>query len=748
MKEESPNPEIDPKLEARIVALVLGEASDFEQDELTRLMENRPELVALKRQIQNVHGLLISSSTDESIPDDEDWKLPEERRSVVLSAIQGESDTQVASRVVSESIVNRKSFRTSVFIKVASVAAALCLAVCISGVAILPFMRHAQMAQNAFDKSATLEGYEDFKVGNELARSAVSGVADKIKKNRSGGTPVVTGGARLKYKSDSKSALSSLRGTLGDIAASTDVERTNGRRQSFQASGENDSSFHWGVEVRPDVPAPTTAPQEATLPRLAGVEIEGESQDEPVPSSLILGKRPRATTKSEPTSSDFAGAKVDSLRTQLAQPAIPDSGRFEDEMLDDDVDQLFDSVEVPRRDEFVGNGAEAGARFGSMDGGLGGGLGAGGRGFAAGGSDGKMSAADGESPFGVELNKGIESRDYSEGREFDQLSEQASPKVVDFDSDGFADSWQKDRFSHNVELKDAEVNNNSDPPSSPALSNEPVESESLEWNRKLAYPAQQVAEDDYALPGPGRGDPPQQDTNYYDSQSYSRSPKGAAIIVQSEKELSQEQAEESFELRVGQDLEQESVGFFLYAEPQNASMAADKTRAMRGIKDQVKSSLERISELNELVEQNESDLVFGGVSSGVDESASRQLGQEIEAKSRPEPSASVGRNVWHDYVPPAVRYRNSTQGLKAAKKKRLAGTGVPAGLNEKNTTDEAFSTFSLHVSDVSFKLAWAALSRGEWPEAAKIRIEEFVNAFDYGDPMPSQSEKVSCRLEQ
>ncbi|MCA9217662.1 MAG: von Willebrand factor type A domain-containing protein, partial [Planctomycetales bacterium] len=71
-----------------------------------------------------------------------------------------------------------------------------------------------------------------------------------------------------------------------------------------------------------------------------------------------------------------------------------------------------------------------------------------------------------------------------------------------------------------------------------------------------------------------------------------------------------------------------------------------------------------------------------------------------------------------------------------------------AGLEETNAADEAFSTFSLHVSDVSFKLTRAALARGEWPDPEKIRIEEFVNAFDYGDPIPSQDEKVACRLEQ
>jgi Mg-chelatase subunit ChlD len=69
-------------------------------------------------------------------------------------------------------------------------------------------------------------------------------------------------------------------------------------------------------------------------------------------------------------------------------------------------------------------------------------------------------------------------------------------------------------------------------------------------------------------------------------------------------------------------------------------------------------------------------------------------------------------------------------------------------LIETAAAEEPFSTFSLHVSDVSFKLAQAALAGGNYPEPDKVRIEEFVNAFDYGDPLPSQSEAVACRVEQ
>ena len=68
---------------------------------------------------------------------------------------------------------------------------------------------------------------------------------------------------------------------------------------------------------------------------------------------------------------------------------------------------------------------------------------------------------------------------------------------------------------------------------------------------------------------------------------------------------------------------------------------------------------------------------------------------------------------------------------------------------EKIVNQDPFSTFSLHVSDVSFKLAKISLlEKSQWPAAEKIRPEEFVNAFDYGDPPASIKEKISCKLEQ
>lgn len=59
-----------------------------------------------------------------------------------------------------------------------------------------------------------------------------------------------------------------------------------------------------------------------------------------------------------------------------------------------------------------------------------------------------------------------------------------------------------------------------------------------------------------------------------------------------------------------------------------------------------------------------------------------------------------------------------------------------------------FSTFSLNVSDVSFKLAAASLERGQLPDAASIRSEEFINAFDYRDPEAAAGQPLAFTAER
>ncbi len=63
-------------------------------------------------------------------------------------------------------------------------------------------------------------------------------------------------------------------------------------------------------------------------------------------------------------------------------------------------------------------------------------------------------------------------------------------------------------------------------------------------------------------------------------------------------------------------------------------------------------------------------------------------------------------------------------------------------------TQEPFSTFSLNISDASFQLALAAVEKGERPDPASIKPEQFYNAVDYGDPAPSTQEPVAAAIDQ
>ncbi len=67
---------------------------------------------------------------------------------------------------------------------------------------------------------------------------------------------------------------------------------------------------------------------------------------------------------------------------------------------------------------------------------------------------------------------------------------------------------------------------------------------------------------------------------------------------------------------------------------------------------------------------------------------------------------------------------------------------------EVRTGENAFSTFSLNVSDVAFKLAAASLERGVMPDVSTLRTEEFINAFDYRDPEPAPGAPLAFASER
>lgn len=69
-------------------------------------------------------------------------------------------------------------------------------------------------------------------------------------------------------------------------------------------------------------------------------------------------------------------------------------------------------------------------------------------------------------------------------------------------------------------------------------------------------------------------------------------------------------------------------------------------------------------------------------------------------------------------------------------------------MEEIPAAENPYSTFSLNISDASFQLAKAALAKGERPDPAGIKPEQFYNAVDYGDPAPASNEPVAATIEQ
>jgi Mg-chelatase subunit ChlD len=67
---------------------------------------------------------------------------------------------------------------------------------------------------------------------------------------------------------------------------------------------------------------------------------------------------------------------------------------------------------------------------------------------------------------------------------------------------------------------------------------------------------------------------------------------------------------------------------------------------------------------------------------------------------------------------------------------------------ETVTAQNNFSTFSLNVSDVSFKTTLASLQAGKLPEPGDVRSEEFLNALEYRDPMPRPGEPLAFHWER
>ncbi len=137
------------------------------------------------------------------------------------------------------------------------------------------------------------------------------------------------------------------------------------------------------------------------------------------------------------------------------------------------------------------------------------------------------------------------------------------------------------------------------------------------------------------------------------------------------------------------------------------------------------------------------------------EAAAKSEGRRRFAAESPAPVGGVVREMLQlEEKPETSRLRAKTLSeIAPAEEKRRSVSRDRSSAKiqfnpETRVSDNAFSTFSLNVSDVSFRLAEAALNNGRLPERETVRAEEFINAMNYRDPSPASGERLAFAWEQ
>jgi Ca-activated chloride channel family protein len=145
--------------------------------------------------------------------------------------------------------------------------------------------------------------------------------------------------------------------------------------------------------------------------------------------------------------------------------------------------------------------------------------------------------------------------------------------------------------------------------------------------------------------------------------------------------------------------------------------------------------------------------VVGGVAGG---SPGGVIDGVAAAPREPEPSVQplqVPESVPAPAAAPKVSSRKASGAadapLRLGEEAAAAETARPypdvhyksSGVNPfKDTEAHRLSTFGLDVDTASYTVARRYLTDGNLPDPASVRVEEFVNFFDYGDPAPRQGD--------
>ena len=622
MNEEAQNLPIDPELEARIVNLVLGEASETDSEELERLVSERPELSEFKAQIESVHGLLEHLASDDLEERGHEWRLSPERRAAVLGAIDPVTSEEKTIKLAEVGATPKPSMGLSPW-KLLGVAAVLFI-VGLIGVTLVNTSEHSRQAAitaaESNDQQQLDMGLQDFSVsdfdGESFSNAEMPSpyyLSDDVQMNKNDSISELRAEGVAKvpedYSAKSRSALADLRSKL----------------ESAQVPSFPDTSGSAPVESPPS-------------------EVGEGDMFFGRPSLQGAGAQYcQAASGIDETAGDQLGAEDTlALQNRRGQP-----------------DPVGESVPVASPDSSSVDGVD------------------------------RYAAGSIISGYGMDVNRGIQDQPSAYDDSVPQEGRISSREETDLFVRGQQPASDIDSAR---------------PGSTLIRKGENISEEvSNEWT--FGGYGGRVLQDE-RIAGP-RSDESRRRGRVSKSVVAGRAGQSRATSPAAQETTSTIELPEA-----------------ITVEPEGEIAVADGGTVLRG-GEQANNSLTRLPRGNWQDSSLDSD-------------------RRLEAEQKAE--------ILEDKAEHARKRHFGQLGIQAEgefrKETAVRDFVPPDGLGEKIAEEESFSTFSLHVSDVSFKLAQTVLAQGKWPQAERIRIEEFVNAFDYGDPMPRKSEKVACHMEQ
>lgn len=705
---------IDTELQVRLMNLVMGEASDFERDQLQLLMEQRPELAAYCKHLEHLHGLLSEVGAGEPTIDadsataDNEWRLPADRRERVLAVLEN----RISNPPPKVTLANQHSFRnwrttTMEAIVVASIA-------CV----VLGLMLPATQSAREVGRRLSVSGGAKMSYRTvDVAPSAVPAkraIVGQALNNTvlSASEPVAPSAATADFYSHPNSFAENEKTRELDRLSNSDAGIVFGKNGVGVPGQTLPSPYYLSDDVQyfpagPDNKLASETPVSGTLDVLALQEKGQTYREQQLAESKFglaadgeIAMARRGATASKPSevfAPNFPGstpAPVPNSNRAIA----PNYGYIQP---GDATSAFTAGPEVQVRNNFgvtpprVAVGLSSGVA----------------------GATAPAFTTDLAPAFGMpDLGAATESETSFSVAESEpsNRSETINGAIIPGIRNKISKSGQEDLVENDTNGEDY-PNIQSPIPVLPSGSEQLLaQSDEKVWqklgNRRLESYGEIIL-------APRPRDQLEDDSKLDSVQSTATAPSGGSIPLGGIRRFFKTDVPNTSTLmmtvtpRVIIPEEEE--------EPEGVNLSATSPEI---------SSRDRV----ELKKDANEDYVAAGrinVSSAPGEVKNEEM-RNWKSKTAPSPElAANGRDRINADAKPSA-------------------TKQPVALDEQSAAAEAFSTFSLHVSDVSFKLAQAALSQSQWPEPAKIRIEEFVNAMDYHDPLPSGDQKIACRVEQ